>query len=305
MTNKLKKGFTLIEIMVSILIIGILSSIFILNKYEESKRMADFAGLKTKWSVNEGKYIENLAGKWSFDEGSGTSTQDGSNFDNTGTITGSPTWKDSKDCISGTCLDLDGSNQYVSGSIPTFLLSGSSAKTITAWIYPDNSDPGGTIASLNNTADSAQSFILEMVTNSSSVYLFTNGFNSDNDVIISGAEIPTLSTWNYVVFAFDGTDWKYYLNGVLTKSGTFTPTLNTSPNSISIGSRMDGSTTGYWPGLIDEVAVYSGEVKISQIESEYLAGLDNLLNDGTIGKDEYNQRVAELEKNNKLAEYKK
>lgn len=273
--TKLNQGFSLIEILTAVAIIALLASFTMMN-YQDSQRKAQQTKVKSDWAITEGKYIEKLIGKWSLNEGSGSTTNDDTDFKNNGTLNGSPTWKNPEDCINEKCLEFNGSGQYISTSgVPGDYLSGSKARTISAWIYRGN-ETGGSIVAINNSG-SAQSFIVEMETVSGDMYLFTDAINSNNNIIISGSEIPPLNTWSYIVFTYDGTNtWKYYLNGSLTKSGQFATTINTIPNSISIGRRMDGTATGYWTGRIDEVSVYSGGVTFSEIKENYLAGIEKL-----------------------------
>lgn len=54
------------------------------------------------------------------DEGYGTTTYDSSGNGLNATLEGSTTWKNEEDCISGKCLYLDGSGDYI--SIPDFSL---------------------------------------------------------------------------------------------------------------------------------------------------------------------------------------
>jgi len=302
MNIKFKKGFTLIEILVSVAIIAILAGITMIN-FKEPQDKAKLAKVKSDWAVMEGKYIEKLIGKWSLDGGSGTIAIDSTDFKNNGTLHNSPTWKDSKSCVSGQCLEFNGTDQYVAtSSAPINLISGVKAKSISAWIYPNSLNPGGVIAGINNTAGSAQSFILAVSVSSGTTYLFTDGINSNNNISISGAEIPLATVWSHIVFTFDGiSNWKYYLNGSLVKSGTFATTINTVPNNITIGRRMDGTNSAYWPGLIDEVAIYSEAVTFAQVKSDYVAGLNQLLEKKEISQTDYNARISALGKNN-LAE---
>lgn len=302
MSIKLKRGFSLIEILVSVAIIAILAGITMIN-FKEPQDKAKLTKAKSDWAVMEGKYIEKLIGKWSLDEGSGTTAIDSTDFKNNGTLYNSPTWKDSKSCVSGQCLEFNGTNQYIatSGS-PANLISGAKPKTISAWIYPNSLSPGGVIVGLNQASSTDQSFIVGTILSGGNTYIFIDERNTNNNVLISGAEIPAISTWSHIVFTFDGTNWKYYLNGSLKKSGTFATTINTVPNIITIGRRLGGSsTTFFWSGMIDEPAVYSEAVTFAQVKSDYVAGLNQLLEKNEISQADYNSRISALGKNN-LAE---
>lgn len=57
----------------------------------------------------------------------------------------------------------------------------------------------------------------------------------------------------------------------------------------------DTNLTRWMNGMIDEVAIYSDVVSLAGIESEYLAGISNLLTKGLITKEDYDFRVASME----------
>src|SRR5690606_18753071 len=56
---------------------------------------------------------QGLVGYWTFDEGSGTTANDSSGNNNTGTLTNGPTWQSGTSCKVGGCLSFDGSNDNV------------------------------------------------------------------------------------------------------------------------------------------------------------------------------------------------
>jgi prepilin-type N-terminal cleavage/methylation domain-containing protein len=137
-----QKGFTLIELMVGIAIVGLLSSV-ILVATKGSTNKANIA--KTmQWS----RSIESLLGPyavgiWNFDEGSGTTVSDLSGYGNDGTIYGA-TWRCAEDDSDytpsgqGCALEFDesgnsGGGEYVYVSNANL---GLREVTVTAWINP-------------------------------------------------------------------------------------------------------------------------------------------------------------------------
>lgn len=173
----------------------------------------------------------------------------------------------------GNACDFDGTDDVISISNPTGLPTGQMPRTISAWINADNSNPGGTILHYGNDSAAGQEFIISNVTISGSNYVFTDGVNVSNNIINTGAEIPTSGTWNHIVFTFDGgTGWKYYLNGLLVKSGTFAVTINTAtPTVLNIGDRTDSAVSNF-PGLIDEVKIFDYAFENSDVISDFNAG---------------------------------
>ncbi|GMX58972.1 MAG: hypothetical protein MCSN_6270 [Candidatus Microsyncoccus archaeolyticus] len=288
----MKKSFTLIEVLVVVLLIGIVSS-FVYLSTESFRQDSNQAKVLMFSEKIKSSLAQNIAGEWNLDEGTGSSVYDFSGNGNTGTITGA-TWETNRaNCVLGKCLSFSGSNQYIEKTSPSDLPSGQSARTISVWIYPNNVNPGGVLVALNNSAGSSQSFIINTAYISSNTYLFTDGINSNNNITISGTEIAQTGKWNHVAFVFDGsTGWKYYLNGENKKSGSFSTTINTVVTSFSIGRRGDGANTGYyWPGKIDEVVVFDGATTSIFIKNYYVSSLNKLFIDGQIAKEEYLNRI--------------
>jgi len=286
------KSFTLIEILVVVLTISILSSVIYVVSSGARER-ADFAKVLMFSTKLNSSLAENIVGQWDFNEGTGSSVYDSSGNGNTGTITGS-TWETNQsNCISDYCLNFNGSDQYIQKASPSGLPSGQSARTISAWIYPNNVNPGGVIVALNDSTATSQSFIFQLGFWSPNTYLFTDGKNSSNNITVSSTEIPLVGKWSNMIFIFDGdSGWKYYLNGELKKQGTFTVQINTVVNNLSVGRRGDGGNTGsYWPGRIDQVIIFDRAASVYNIQEIYLSGLSNLLINNQISKEEYLERI--------------
>lgn len=186
------------------------------------------------------------------------------NFSSCSSSTG---WNgDGTTSVSGTAgpyrLTLDGSNDYVAFGT-TNIPYGSSARTVEAWIYPTGN--GGTILGVN--AASGQRYLVQASNYSGTWYLFTDAINGANNLTISGGELPTSSAWNHFVFTLDGSNgWKYYINGTLKKSGTFSTSINTStPTSVWVGDRADWPGNQAFAGSIARVSVYSKALSQSEV----------------------------------------
>src|SRR3989344_1954783 len=91
-------------------------------------------------SVAEVRYHYNRGGPvayWKFDEGSGTTTYDGSGNNNTGqmiTAASSPAWVSGK---YGSALNFDGTNDYVSRAYDTDFDFGTGSFTLSSWFKHD------------------------------------------------------------------------------------------------------------------------------------------------------------------------
>jgi prepilin-type N-terminal cleavage/methylation domain-containing protein len=294
MNKNNKSGFTLLEMMVVILIIGIISSMTILNNMEEGRNQAKFADLKSKWAVNEGKYTEKLIGKWSFDEGTGTNTKDNSTFTNNCTLTNGVTWKSESDCVSGKCLSFDGTDDYLDCGNNISVNSITGQLTLQAWVYPRESEAYGYV--ISNTRDCCGTY------NGYSLRI-SNGFPrveiwNGTLTALSSTIAQNLNQWNYIVGVFDGSTIKVYVNGVLGGSTSFAGTIGT-PASYNLAIGAMGYVPGTYNinGMIDEPAIYNTTMTLSQIRSNYVSGLDELLAKNFITREEYGSKLAMLNNN--------
>jgi hypothetical protein len=169
---------------------------------------------------------------------------------------------------------LDGSSAVASTSSGTALPTGGSSRTIEAWIKP-NFDPtvngqGGAIASY--WGGSTQICGFQLFNSSSTILVFSDGVNTNNNVSVTAAQCPAKGVWGYLVLTMTSTQLQYYFNGVLVKTFSFGATLNTTGTStIKVGNRVD--TNVFWPGNLKDVSVYSGQLSAARIREHYLAGI--------------------------------
>jgi hypothetical protein len=225
----------------------------------------------TNLSVTEEKSLGPVA-YWKFDEGVGSTAYDSTTNRNNGTITGA-TWQSEDLCLSGKCLLFNGQTNYVDSNYK-FSLSYSSSSSFSVWIKPSTIDTGGKVKSIigkNNyeyilaQEDQKIRFIQWNPAGSDALNFTTDNF------IQSGK-------WYYITFVYDGTQNKGYLyvNGILKVSQNTLQTSFISQNeSLKIGKgyAWSGSTTPLFNGLIDDVKVYNSLRTISQITTDYAAGL--------------------------------
>jgi Concanavalin A-like lectin/glucanases superfamily len=204
-----------------------------------------------------------LAGWWDFNEGSGGGAADASNNGNDGTLEGGPNWVAGK---IGGGLEFDGTDDYVDcGNDESVNITG--AITIAAWIYPTGS--GGTTyprivdkSSGTGGADAGYKMYLR----SAESYRVT--LSGGGTFPISSASVE-LNAWNYLVFITDGTQRKFFLNGVWERwNESALPVV--SDNPLFIGNSPAGSRP--FQGIIDEVCVYSRALAEEEAE-EIMLGL--------------------------------
>jgi len=100
--------------------------------------------------------------------------------------------------------------------------------------------------------------------------------------------------WYYVTIVQSNTNYVIYSNSeVALKNNDSCNFSNTkSDRNLLIGSL---TTTSYpFKGYIDDVRIYNAALTTAQIKQEYVAGLNSLLANGSISKEEYDQRLNNL-----------
>jgi len=293
------KSFTLIELLVVIAIIGVLSAI-VITSMSNAVTKSRIAKLQVFSDTIRAQLSDSLVSWWSFNEGSGTDAKDMWEG-NDGTLTnfdGDTGWKSGGDCISGSCLEFDGVDDYVNcGNDDSLNIT--DAITIEAWIYwkvpHDVGQYDGIVwKKSNNDPSQAATYALALY-NDEKFRLRIFGSGGNGIFLISNTQV-SLNSWQHLIGTYDiSTGTVLYRNGVIDKTDSTTiGQIEINSNPVWIGKHH--STSRFFDGLIDEVRIYNSAATITQIQSQYLAGLDKLLSNGAISKTEYNQRIKELSK---------
>jgi prepilin-type N-terminal cleavage/methylation domain-containing protein len=210
---------------------------------------------------------EGEKGYWKFDDGSGNFASDSTIYKNTGTLVNSPTWKSGSDCISGSCLSFNGSNQYINLDNPVSLqITGN--QTIEMWLKPASLD-----ARRNPYAKAyGGEGTITQETNGSLNYYYgiAGGNTTPYQGFGSGAGTVSIGTWSYVAIVRDLTNMKlrWYKNGnLLNEVGASYAAAATSSLNACIGA---GYVSNY-SGLIDEVRIYNRALSAAEIQEHYKA----------------------------------
>ncbi|MFZ2491981.1 MAG: LamG-like jellyroll fold domain-containing protein, partial [Thermoanaerobaculia bacterium] len=96
--------------------------------------------------------------------------------------------------------------------------------------------------------------------------------NGSTATIVSHAWTPTLNVWHHLAFTFDGSVEALYIDGqqVATLPNTTTPAYDANP--LLIGADDDHPLSGFFPGMIDDVALYGAALPPSAIAAIHQAG---------------------------------
>jgi len=298
--KKVKQSFTLIEILVVIVIIGILSS-FIFFTINDSVEKAQIAKSKMFSESIRNNLLLNLVSEWKLDNGSGTIALD-SWGNNSGTLisftdtsagygdTHDSGWKNSSECISKTCLKFNGNNGYISTNhkfntpnyITTNFWINCSFETFYRWIL----DGGQHITNGSYGIVSPQS-------SNSIQYRYSNGTTSAASAVATNILQNYFNTWVNITIVTDyiNNTVDFYRNGVkFGNTQSMTTPIKPTTTFTNIGSY--NSTSYKYKGSIDEVQIYDAAISGAQIKQNYLAGLNNLYAKGLISETEYNNNLS-------------
>jgi hypothetical protein len=101
-----------------------------------------------------------------------------------------------------------------------------------------------------------------------------------------------LNKWTFITVTVSPTVTKLYIDGDFKDDGGG---LSINFSSVRIATRYTNSS--YFLGFLDDIRIYNSAISVSEIKQNYVAGLNSLLQNGAISKEEYNQRTLNLAKN--------
>jgi prepilin-type N-terminal cleavage/methylation domain-containing protein len=275
--NKVKQSFTLVEILVVIVIIGILSS-FIFFTINDSVEKASIAKSKMFSESIRNNLLLNLVSEWKLD---------GDMNDSWGSNNGTPynfpatPWKTETECISGTCLEFDGVDDYISCGDDGSLKSVNNL-TISVWVKPLTNVGYGRILSNRATSDG-----YEISTSPSDGYIYWISNNANLMEVYAGLN---QEKWTYIVFTLEDGNLIFYLNGIFANDSN-SVVVNSIIHPLYIGQSY-GTADRFFNGFMDEIEIYSAVISETAIKQNYLSGLNNLYGKGLISKAEYDEKIA-------------
>jgi cellobiose-specific phosphotransferase system component IIA len=202
-----------------------------------------------------------LVGYWNFDQGSGTIAQDGSGYNNQGTIYGA-SWTSGK--VNG-ALNFNGLNNYVDCG-NNEILDPVQGATIEAWVN-FNQLPSVANHIMAIAGRSGNGRDLDLQTETDNRFKFYVGPGLPN-VAVSNTAVET-NKWYHIVGTYLANNYiKIYVNGVLEKTTLISITRNTNGDRFFIGQSCVFPGR-FFNGIIDEVKIYNRALSAEEIVAEY------------------------------------
>lgn len=202
-------------------------------------------------------------GWWKFSEASGT-LADASGNGNTGTVT-SAAYND--EGVFGGGMKFDGSASTVNAGSSTTLNIGSSF-TLSAWVKL-NTVKNEYVLSKRSGLGSVYGIIYNFFS-ANKFSFYADGEYTGTNPFTTMATSVSDTNWHHIVWTYDGTTIKGYLDGRLDVSSAKSFTIGSSASTFYIGSST--GSADYFSGNLDDVRVYSRPLADYEIYDHYLAG---------------------------------
>ncbi|MFH1046826.1 MAG: LamG domain-containing protein, partial [Patescibacteria group bacterium] len=202
---------------------------------------------------------------WNFDEGSGAvardsvSTSDGTVLD--------ANWTSSS--VSGMALDFNGSSSVVTVADDDSL-DLTDEGTLETWFMVDNFlNYAGIVHKGQQTDFSDESYFLQFAGGGlgSNQQILAGGHNGSVNVYLTSNQLINPDVWYHVVYTWDGTGQRLYVNGSLDQSSAAVLNNRVTTGSLQIGSQLTGNYR--FDGVIDEVSLYDRALGAAEIEDLY------------------------------------
>ena len=286
------KSFTLIELLVVIVIIGILAGVIIVS-VSSSINKANFAKAQSFSNTVQNELLGDLVSEWTLNSPAVSGKTEDSWGNNDGTLYGAnglPQLQTKENCVYGSCYLFDGVDDYIDcGNDNSLTLD---HITISMWINP--------------LILGAQSGIIEKHTSPTYGWWIRKESNDKLNFLVvtasgnrmAGSTINLVKGWFNIVGTYNGTDVKIFINGedkTVSQEYLDKEDIINDEQTLCIGRIRWSNRT--FNGKIDDVRIYNSALSSSQIKQNYIAGLNSLLANNSLSKEEYLNRIKNLSLN--------
>lgn len=210
-------------------------------------------------------------GRWSFEEGSGSTVYDQSGFENDGIISGASFSNETPHKIVGPggsdySLQFNGSSDYVRVPLSSSF-NITDAITIEAWIKHPSSV--GSAVGIVDTQQSGNRGYRLCIENDVVEFGIYGGDLGQGYTELNGKIPVTDGGWHHLVGTWDGLNMRIYVDGKEDTSAVQSA-MAESQQDLYIGVR--DVNAGWFEGLIDEVRIYNESLELTTIKKHYTQG---------------------------------
>jgi len=300
---KMNKSFTLIEILVVIVIIGILSAFIIVSMAGVSDKATIAKGQAFSSSLKNSLLLD-LVSEWKLN-GDSTDSWGSNNGTWSGPLAPNATanyWSASE-CISGQCLHFDGVDDVVNCGNNSSLSMGTRDHTISIWARFDNASPpteeetlifcGGTVAPSDGY------WIRRQIGGTGLYFCFNDGSETRLNGLLSANGTLVANNWYNIVVRMDrDASAQAFINGQIQIGYTVGLSSRQGDVQNTYNLQIGGYGASYtMAGKIDDVKIYHAVASSSQIQENNYSGLNKLFAHNEFSAREYQQRLGELKLN--------
>ncbi|MDD5098686.1 MAG: LamG domain-containing protein [Candidatus Pacebacteria bacterium] len=280
----MNKGFTLIEILVVIVVIGVLSA-FILVGMNSISSSANIAKGQAFSNSLRNSLLLNLVSEYKLDGSFNDSWGTNNGTNNGATLATSG-------CVKGSCYYFDGGDYIYLGNATTFDNDIGSAFTISTWSKHSEASTLQEIFGKGYLYTVSKG--IDLRRNGNDYFYVFIGNGTTIDAVISNSTVST-NTWYHVVAIYNGITARMYVNGVLqTDTATVAAPLQWYDSGTSKTPSLGFNTAGVLTGYIDEVQIYNQPLSTSQIQENYYSGINRLLSSNSIEIGEFVDKISQL-----------
>ncbi|MFA5232376.1 MAG: LamG domain-containing protein [Candidatus Paceibacterota bacterium] len=294
----MNKSFTLIEILVVIVIIGILSAFIIVS----------MAGVSDKATIAKGQAFGNslrnsllmdLVAEWKLNETGIDTTAKDSWSTNNATLTDfvftdpNSGWRTGSQCVSGGCLSFDGTNDDIHITDADNLKSDNI--TVEIWIKPNSILNKG--APIRTTITNRYYMAMHDMGTPALTWHVRKSDNTGS--YLYSYSVSQTNKWYHVVGTHQSASFqRFYVNGKKEADLNLTwGPVAAAGYDWRIGTTDWQASSAWYNGLIDEVRIYKTAMSTTKIQQNYYVGLNKLFKNDGIMLNEFNERIAELKLN--------
>ncbi len=204
-----------------------------------------------------------LAAEWKFDEDASTTstlTYDATGNGNNGTL--SNVTRATSTCKMANCARFNGTNSFVSVNNSTSL-NPTSTITISAWIRPTDITTLSYVEIMRQESGASRKlFSFQINGTQLTLGLNTAGAYWETDFPITPSYF-TDGNWHHVLYTYDGSFARLYVDGTLNNSQTHTGAIAVSGANLYIGSTGGGSE--FYKGDMDDVRIYNRALSADEV----------------------------------------
>ena len=160
--------------------------------------------------------------------------------------------------------EFDGSSDYIDTNAQLI----STNHTIQAWVYRDSSGTND-VNYVLAMRDAANDGLLVFSRSNTSISI---KFDAQTEIQYTSF---TSDEWHHIASTYDGTTEKFYFNGSVVGTGTFSDTLSVTADTI-IGRDSGSGTSNFWDGNLANVAIWNRALSSDEINSVMWKGYQSL-----------------------------